>query len=272
MSPRKARPLPPKSHRPKSPEMPEERLQKILSRAGAASRRKAEQLILEGRVTVNGSAVTEMGSKADLDRDHIRVDGKLLHGPRHMVYIALHKPNNCVTTVADPQGRATVMDLLRGVKERVYPVGRLDYHSEGLLLLTNDGELANAITSAATHLPKTYLVKVNGTLSPDQEKKFREGVPLDGRRTMPAGLKVIRAAANPWYEVKLFEGRNHQIRMMFKHFGRLVEKLRRVRIGPLELGPLKPGQFRHLSGEEVEKLKRAVRRSRPVEAEAVKTV
>ncbi|HEV2446115.1 MAG TPA: pseudouridine synthase, partial [Candidatus Sulfopaludibacter sp.] len=170
---------------------------------------------------------------------------------------ALNKPNNTVTTVSDPEGRATVMDLLRGVKERVYPVGRLDYHSEGLLLLTNDGELANAITSAATHLQKMYLVKVNGALTADQAQKFREGVPIDGRRTMPAGLKLVRAGDNPWYEVRLFEGRNNQIRMMFKHFGRLVEKLRRVRVGPVDLGSLKPGEFRHLSVEEVQKLRRA---------------
>lgn len=237
--------------------MPEERLQKIISQAGVTSRRNAEKLITEGRVSVNGSVVTELGSKADMGRDHIKVDGKLLHAPKRLLYVVLNKPNNTVTTVSDPEGRATVMDLLHGLKERVYPVGRLDYHSEGLLLLTNDGELANAITSAATHLPKTYLVKVNGSLTADQEQKFREGVPLDGRRTMPAGLKVVRSAANPWYEIKLFEGRNHQIRMMFKHFGRLVEKLRRVRIGPIDLGTLKPGEFRHLSGEEVIKLKRA---------------
>src|SRR5207248_11519831 len=140
----------------------------------------------------------------------------LLHSPKRLAYIALHKPNNCVTTVTDPEGRPTVMDLLRGVKERVYPVGRLDYHSEGLLLLTNDGDLANAITSAATHLPKTYLVKSNGALSPDQEQRFREGVPLSGKRTLPAGLKLIHSAINPWYEVRLFEGRNNQIRLMFK--------------------------------------------------------
>lgn len=246
--------------------MPEERLQKILSQAGIASRRQAEKMIVEGRVTVNGAAVVELGSKADLERDHIKVDGKLIHAPKHQVYIALNKPNNTVTTVNDPEGRATVMDLLRGVKERVYPVGRLDYHSEGLLLLTNDGALANAITSAASHLPKTYVVKVNGSLTADQEEKFRTGVPIEGRRTMPAGLKLVRPGENPWYEVKLFEGRNNQIRMMFKHFGRLVEKLRRVRIGPLELGPLKPGEFRHLSGEEVEKLKRAASRPRAREA------
>jgi 23S rRNA pseudouridine2605 synthase len=238
--------------------MPEDRLQKILSQAGVTSRRQAEKFMAEGRVSVNGQIVTELGSKADLERDHIKVDGRLIHAPKHQVYIALHKPNNTVTTVSDPEHRATVMDLIHGVKERVYPVGRLDYHSEGLLLLTNDGELANAITSASTHLPKTYLVKANGALSTDQEEKFRQGVPLSGRRTMPAGLKMIHDAANPWYEVRLYEGRNNQIRLMFKHFGKLVEKLRRVRIGPLELGPLKPGQFRHLSGEEVLKLQRAV--------------
>src|SRR6266699_2443138 len=145
--------------------MPEERLQKILSRAGVTSRRKAETLIVEGRVTVNGAAITELGSKADLDRDHIKVDGKLLRAPRRLLYIALNKPVNCVTTVSDPEGRATVMDLLRGLKERVYPVGRLDYHSEGLLLFTNDGDLANRLMSAHTHLEKTYIVKVTGELS-----------------------------------------------------------------------------------------------------------
>ena len=238
--------------------MPEERLQKILSQAGVTSRRQAEKYILEGRVSVNGTVVTEMGSKADLEKDHIKVDGKLVKPPKHQIYIALHKPNNTVTTVSDPERRATVMELLHGVKERVYPVGRLDYHSEGLLFLTNDGDLANAITSASTHLAKTYVVKSNGALSPDQEQKFREGVPLSGKRTMPAGLKLIHSATNPWYEVRLYEGRNNQIRLMFKHFGRLVEKLRRVRIGPIELGPLKPGQFRYLTTEEVAKLKRAV--------------
>jgi 23S rRNA pseudouridine2605 synthase len=246
--------------------MPEERLQKILSQAGVSSRRQAEKLIVEGRVTVNGAAVTELGSKADLERDHIKVDGKLIHPPKRLVYIALHKPNNTMTTMSDPEGRATVMELLHGVKERVYPVGRLDYHSEGLLLLTNDGELANAMMSAATHLAKTYLVKVNGALTTDQEQKFRDGVPLSGKRTMPAGLKLIKTGENPWYEVKLYEGRNNQIRIMFKHFGRLVEKLKRVRIGPLELGPLKPGAFRHLTIDEVQKLKRAALRPRAREA------
>jgi 23S rRNA pseudouridine2605 synthase len=236
--------------------MASERLQKILSQAGIASRRHAEELIREGRVTVNGAVVTELGTKADLETDHIKVDGRLVRAPKHLVYIALNKPIQTVTTVTDPQQRATVMDLLHGVKARVYPVGRLDYHSEGLLLMTNDGELANAVMSSGSHLPKTYLVKANGPLTAEQEQKFREGVPISGQRTLPAGLKLIRQADNPWYEVRLFEGRNQQIRLMFKHFGRLVEKLKRVRIGPVELGPIKPGQFRYLSEEEVKKLKK----------------
>jgi 23S rRNA pseudouridine2605 synthase len=240
--------------------MAQDRLQKILSRAGVTSRRKAEALIVEGRVTVNGTAVTELGSKADLDTDHIKVDGKLLHAPRRMVYVALNKPVNFVTTVSDPEGRATVMDLVRGLKERVVPVGRLDYHSEGLLLLTNDGDFTNGLTSASHHIPKTYLVKVNGPLTTEQEEEFRNGIPMEGRLTAPAGLKLIRRAENPWYEVRLIEGRKNQIRVMFKHCGRLVEKLKRVRIGFLELGPLKPGDFRHLSAEEVERFRKLIRK------------
>src|SRR6202050_677519 len=231
--------------------MAEERLQKLLAHAGIASRRRSEQLILEGRVTVNGAVITELGTKADPERDHIKVDGKRVGAPEHLVYLAMNKPKNVLTTVSDPEGRPTVMDLLRGVKARVYPVGRLDYSSEGLLLLTNDGEFAKRITSAANHVTKTYLVKTNGQLSADQEEKFREGVPLSGKKTAPAGLKLIRRAENPWYEVRLIEGRQNQIRLMFKNFGRLVEKLRRVRIGFLELGSLRPGEFRHLKPQEV---------------------
>ena len=174
--------------------------------------------------------------------------------PKRRVYIALNKPDSVVSTVDDPQRRTTVIDLLRGVNERVYPVGRLDYHSEGLILLTNDGEFANAITAARSHVPKTYMVKANGSLTPDQEEEFRNGVPLSGRRTAPAGLRLVRRGENPWYEVRLIEGRNQQIRTMFKHFGLLVEKLRRIRIGSLELGSLKPGEFRALTPPEVHKL------------------
>jgi 23S rRNA pseudouridine2605 synthase len=236
--------------------MPEERLQKILARAGVASRRKAEALMLEGRVAVNGRIVTELGSKADLECDHIKVDGKLLRPPRRLVYLAFHKPKGVVTTASDPQGRPTVLEFLAGVKERVFPVGRLDYASEGLLLVTNDGEFAHRATAAASHLAKTYLVKVNGALTSEQEKQFRAGVPLEGRRTAPAGLKLVRRAENPWYEVRLTQGRHHQIREMFKHFGRLVEKIKRVKIGFLELGSLEPGRYRPLTPAEVARFRR----------------
>lgn len=239
--------------------MAEERLQKIIAAAGVTSRRKAEELILEGRVMVNGSVITELGSKADIEQDHIKVDGKLLRATAQHVYLALNKPRNYVTTVHDPERRPTVMDLIKGVKARVYPVGRLDYHSEGLLLLTNDGELANVLTSAGNHVPKIYLVKVNGTLSTVQEDQFRNGIPLSGRRTAPAGLRMSRRGENPWYEVRLIEGRNNQIRNMFKYFGLLVEKLKRIRIGPLELGSLEPGEFRRLSPREVEEFRRFVK-------------
>ena len=236
--------------------MPEERLQKILANAGVASRRKAEEIIVEGRVTVNGATVTELGSKADPGRDYIKVDGRLIHQPEHFLYIALHKPDNVVSTASDPQRRTTVLDLVEGVKARVYPVGRLDYHSTGLILLTNDGEFANAITASKSHVQKTYLVKTKGQLTPEEEEQFRTGIPLSGKRTSPAGLRLIRRGDNPWYEVRLIEGRNQQIRIMFKHFGHLVEKIRRVRIGGVELGTLKPGEFRLLTPEEVRKLKR----------------
>lgn len=238
--------------------MSEERLQKILSQAGVTSRRKAEQMIVEGRVTVNGKMITELGSKADLDRDHIKVDGKLLRQPSRLVYIAFNKPREVVTTMSDPQNRTTVIDLLKGVKERVYPVGRLDYHSEGLLLLTNDGEFANRVTAARTHLEKWYVVKSNGALTEEQMEEFRDGIHLFGRKTAPAKIKFIKEGAAPWYEVRLIEGRQNQIRMMFKHFGRLVEKLRRVRIGFLELD-VKPGEWRHLTPREVERFRRVLK-------------
>jgi 23S rRNA pseudouridine2605 synthase len=246
--------------------MPEERLQKILARAGVASRRKAETLMLEGRVTVNGQTIVELGAKADFARDHIKVDGKLLHPPKRMVYLALHKPKGVVTTASDPEGRPTVMEFLKGVKERVFPVGRLDYAAEGLLLMTNDGEFANRITSAASHLPKTYLVKVNGLLTSDQEERFRAGIPLHGRRTAPAGLRLVRRAENPWYEVRLTQGRHHQIRDMFKHFGRLVEKIKRVKIGFLELGALEPGRHRPLTPAEVARFRRILKLDGPEDA------
>lgn len=238
--------------------MPEERLQKILAQAGIASRRKAEQYITEGRVTVNGHTVMELGSKADLDRDHVKVDGTLLRKPTHHVYIAMNKPREVVTTLSDPQRRQTVKHLLRGVKERVFPVGRLDYLSEGLLLLTTDGEFANKLTSPAGHMEKVYLVKTNGHLTQEQENLFASGIALHGRRTAPAKIKLIKVATNPWYEVRLTEGRQNQIRLMFKHCGKLVEKLKRVQIGFLKLGSVRTGEFRHLEHSEVERFRKVL--------------
>jgi len=233
--------------------MAEERLQKILANAGVASRRKAEEYILAGRVSVNGKTVTELGSKADVEADRVKVDGRVLSAPKHHVYIALNKPKNCVTTVRDPEGRETVMKFFKGFPERIYPVGRLDYASEGLLLLTNDGDFANKLMSPASNISKTYLAKVTGILTTEQEEQFRSGIPMHGRKTAPAGLKIIRRSLNPWYEVRLIEGRQNQIRIMFKHLGFLVEKLKRVKIGFLELGSLKPGAYRTLTNAEVER-------------------
>jgi 23S rRNA pseudouridine2605 synthase len=240
-----------------------ERLQKIIAAAGVASRRKAEQLITGGLVSVNGQVVTELGSKADPEHDHIRVNGKLLHGPERHVYLLMNKPKGYVTTLRDPEGRPTVMDLLRGVGARVYPVGRLDYSSEGLLLLTNDGEFANRLMKAASHVPKTYMVKVAGTPDAKGLAKLREGLFIAsdrGRRvkTAPAKIKPIRESDNPWYEVTLTEGRNRQIRRMFEEIGHHVEKIKRVRYGALELD-VHPGKFRRLTPQEVTRLKSAAK-------------
>jgi len=241
--------------------MPTERLQKIIAAAGIASRRKAEELISSGHVQVNGQVVSELGSKADPETDHIRVNGKLLHGGQRHVYLLLNKPKGYVTTMSDPEKRPTVMELIRGVKERVYPVGRLDYASEGLLLLTNDGELAHGLMKAASHVAKTYVVKVAGTPSEDAIAKLREGVFIatdDGKRvkTGPAGVRIVKEAANPWYEITLIEGRNRQIRRMFEKVGHHVEKIKRVRYGPLTLD-VPPGKFRPLTLHEVSRLKLA---------------
>jgi len=238
-----------------------ERLQKIIAAAGVASRRRAEELISSGRVQVNGTVVTELGTKADPDVDHVRVNGKLLQPEQRHVYLLLNKPKGYVTTVSDPEKRPTVMDLVRGIRGRVYPVGRLDYASEGLLLMTNDGELANRLMKAASHVAKTYLVKVAGTPKEESLAKLRAGVSIatdEGRRvkTSPAAVRVVKEAANPWYEITLIEGRNRQIRRMFEAVGHHVEKIKRVRYGPLTLD-VPPGEFRQLTLKEVQRLKSA---------------
>ena len=253
--------------------MPTERLQKIIAAAGIASRRKAEELITQGRVAVNGQVVSELGSKADPERDHIKVDGKLLHGPQRNLYLLLNKPKGYVTTVSDPEGRPTVMDLVKSVGGRVYPVGRLDYSSEGLLLLTNDGELANYLTRAASHVPKTYLVKVSGRPAEENIDKLRRGIRIHGKpgqvghrpgaakrsseptHTAPAQIRLMKDVENPWYEVTLHEGKNRQIRRMFEEIGHHVEKIKRIRYGPLILD-VEPAQFRHLASNEVKALRK----------------
>jgi len=246
--------------------MPLERLQKIIAAAGIASRRKAEELITSGHVQVNGTVVTELGTKADPQADHIRVNGKLIHAAERHVYLLLNKPKGFVTTVSDPEKRPTVIDLIKGVKDRVYPVGRLDYASEGLLLLTNDGELANRLMKASSHVAKTYVVKVAGLPTEEAIAKLRAGVSIatdDGKRvrTGPAGVRIVKEAANPWYEVTLTEGRNRQIRRMFEAVGHHVEKIKRVKYGPLALD-VPPGEFRSLTLKEVERLKSACKGSR----------
>ncbi len=238
-----------------------ERLQKILAQAGIASRRHAEELITGGRVQVNGQIVTVLGTKADPQRDHIRVDGKLLHGAERLRYFLLNKPKGFVTTVSDPEGRPTVMQFFAKAGERLYPVGRLDYMSEGLLLVTNDGELANSLTRAASGVEKTYMVKVAGQPTEDMIERLRTGVAIErgklgeGKvRTAPARIRQIRPGDNPWFEVVLIEGRNRELRKMFEEIGHHVEKIRRVGYGPLVLD-VEPGKFRELATEEVEALR-----------------
>jgi len=240
------------------------RLQKILASAGIASRRKAEEIITSGRVTLNGQIVTELGTKADPDTDTICVDGKPIKPAQRLLYLMLHKPKGYVTTVSDPEGRPTVMQLLGPLPERVYPVGRLDYASEGLLLLTNDGALAQKLTKAGSHVPKKYLVKISGRPDENSLARLRSGVHItldDNRRvkTSPANIRLHEDAPNPWYEVTLIEGRNRQIRRMLEHLGIEVLRLVRVAIGPLALGQLGKGKSRALITEEKVALDRTIK-------------
>ncbi|MCS6925877.1 MAG: rRNA pseudouridine synthase [Candidatus Binatia bacterium] len=232
-----------------------------MSRAGIASRRAAEEMIRQGRVQVNGETVTRLGTTADPYRDRITVDGRLVDvtsTPR--LYFLLHKPVGVVSTLKDPQGRPTVRELLKGVRERVFPVGRLDYHSAGLLLLTNDGELAERLLHPRSQLPRTYHVKIAGHPTPQVLRTLRSGVRLeDGTLTAPARVRILRVSERKtWLEMTLQEGRNREVRRMWEAVGYEVEKLIRVRFGPLVLADLPPGGYRPLQPAEIRALKRAV--------------
>jgi 23S rRNA pseudouridine2605 synthase len=227
----------------------EERLQKIIARAGIASRRHAEDLIRSGMVTVNGRTVTELGSKADETTDHIKVSGKLLHPGHDRVYLVLNKPPEVVSTMSDPEGRRSLQDLLHGVPVRVFPVGRLEYHSMGLSFLTNDGELANRMLKAH-RLRQTYLLKLKSLLTFEEIEQLA--------RATGARITRVRGKESPWYEVTLTEARRDALRNRLFQTGHPVEKIKRIRIGSLELGSLQPGEHRTLSSEEVAALSRAI--------------
>jgi pseudouridine synthase len=240
-----------------------ERLQKILSQAGVASRRLAEELIAQGRVQVNGATVSELGSKADPARDEIKVDGRRIQAQPRQRYILLHKPRGYMTTRSDPQGRPTVLDLLRGVREYIYPVGRLDYDSEGLLLLTNDGDLAARLTHPRHEVDKVYEARVRGVPDEHVLERLAKGVTIDGRRTAPAKVRVLDPPkkfpgenAQTRVELAIHEGRQRQVRKMFDAVGHPVVRLTRVRIGPISDPDMPPGHWRDLTPQEVARLRR----------------
>ena len=226
----------------------QERLQKLMSRAGVASRRHAEQLILAGHVTVNGRVVTELGTKADPEQDSIKVSGKLLRFPEGKVYFVLNKPAGTVATMSDPEGRRSLRDLLHGMRGHVFPVGRLDYQAEGLILLTSDGEFADRILRGA-RLEQTYLLKVKRELSAEELRQVNQ---QSGTR-----LRVVKKGANPWYEARLSEARRDALRNALFRAGHPVEKLKRIKLANLELGDLASGQYRALTAAEVAGLQRA---------------
>jgi len=234
----------------------EERLQKIIAASGLTSRRKAEVLIQEGRVTVNGQIVTQLGAKADPQRDHIKVDGKAIGQAPKKIYILLNKPKQVISSVVDPQGRVKVTDLVN-VSKKIYPVGRLDYNTEGLILLTNDGEFSKIVTAAGKHMPKVYHVKVRSTPTAAELRMLRDGLRLkSGVQFARCKVEPIKEAANSWYEVTLIQGKNRQIRDMFEAIDHPVVKLRRKRIGFLTDQGLGIGKHRHLTPLEVERILR----------------
>ena len=236
----------------------EERIQKIIARIGIASRRKAEEIIAEGRVTVNGSVAT-IGMKADLSKDHIKVDGKLLIRSEPKIYLMFNKPRNVVTSLSDPEGRPAVKDYLKGVRYRVFPVGRLDFDSEGLLLLTNDGDFANDLLHPSKKIPKAYMVKVKGIIGDDKIVKLRQGVRLEDGRTLPARVRFARKSENnSWIEIAITEGKKRQVRRMVEAVGHPALKLRRISIDGVRLSGLKIGEFRPLTEKELQSLRKEI--------------
>ncbi len=236
------------------------RLQKAIADAGVASRRSAEEMIRLGRVTVNGRVATEMGRKVDPALDHIKVDGRHLKPAAPKAYLILNKPTDVLTTLegAGGEDRSTVEQFLRGVKQRVFPVGRLDYDAEGLLLLTNDGDLAQRLLHPRYHVPKTYLVKVKDVLEEAQLRKLETGVRLSDGMTGRAHVKKVRRGEeNSWIELTIYEGRTHQVKRMLEAVGHPVLKLKRIRFGPLTLGTLSAGKYRFLTDPEIHRLKAA---------------
>jgi 23S rRNA pseudouridine2605 synthase len=233
-----------------------ERLQKIISAAGITSRRASEELILAGRITVNGTVVTELGSKADPASDTVAVDGKPLTFASKKLYILLYKPVGYLTTLDDPEGRPLVVDLLKEVGERVYPVGRLDYNTEGLLLLTSDGEWANHLMHPRHEVEKEYHVRVRGKVHKSQLDQLAGGVEIEGRKTAPSRVSMIKEGEqNDWFSITIHEGRNRQVRRMCEAVSLSVVRLRRVRYGMLSMGALKPGEYRFLTEAEVSELR-----------------
>jgi 23S rRNA pseudouridine2605 synthase len=246
------------------------RLQKVIADAGVASRRKAEDMITAGRVTINGRVVRELGIRVDPAKDHVKVDGHHLKPPQPQSFIMLNKPKGVLSTLNDPQGRPTIQDLLHGISLRVFPVGRLDYDTEGLLLLTNDGEMAQALLHPRYHVPKTYLAKVKGVLSEAEIQQLERGVELEDGPTAPAMLKKAgKAEANSWMEITIYEGRKHQVKRMFDAVGHPVLRLERIRFGPLSLSGLQPGHFRFLTDREANTLRTIVKQRMSVAAESL---
>lgn len=234
----------------------EVRLQKVIAASGLASRRKAEEWIAQGRVTINGKIVRELGTRIDPERDHVKVNGRHLKEVEPYTYIVLNKPKGIVSSLNDPEGRPTISHLLHGVTLRVFPVGRLDFDTEGLMLLTNHGELAQALLHPRYHVAKVYLTKVKGMLDDEEIAQLARGVKLDDGMTAPAIVKKVRKAEeNSWLEVTIYEGRKHQVKRMFEAVRHPVLKLKRIKFGPLTLGDLPPGEFRYLTDREANTLR-----------------